>query len=156
MVLQSILLSVTCKNYLLREFSENPEKSRRLLKEYDMKKFLMLIAFVLTTSVTYGQDIADVSQSGDYLIVRDAENKMLSQKYFGQNETLCGFSSHLIVVRNSMTIIVYDQNFKLISEKYVSDNDKVKSVTGNNIIIKSGSLIITYDKNFKIVSERYE
>jgi len=121
-----------------------------------MKKILLLIAFIMTFSVTYGQDIADVSKSGDFLIVRDAENKLISQKYFGYNETLCGFSSHLIVVRNGNTVLVFDQEFKLISEKNINDNDKVRSVTGNNIIIKSGSSIITYDKNFKIVSERYE
>lgn len=121
-----------------------------------MKKFPLLFAFLFTVNVTYGQDIADVSLSGDLLTVRNAENKQISQKYIGSNETLCGFSSHIIVVKINDLVIVYDQDFKQISQKYINVNDKVKNVTGNNIVIKSGSLIVTYDKNFNQVSQRYE
>ena len=121
-----------------------------------MKKFLMLITFVLTTSVTYGQDIADVTRSGNTLTALDDKNSQISSKYFGTDDELSGFSSYIIVIRSGNTVTVYNQKFDQISSKYFGSEDKVKSVTGNNINIKSGNTVTTYDKNFNQISSRYE
>jgi hypothetical protein len=121
-----------------------------------MKKFILLSAFALTTCLTFGQDISDVSQSGNYLIVRGEKNNQISSKYMGSNDELCGFSSTIIVVKSGNYAIVYDQKFSQISSKYMGSNDKVKNVSGNNIILKSGNYVITYDKKWSQISSRYE
>ena len=42
-----------------------------------MKKFLLLFAFALTTTLSFSQDISDVSQSGNTLTVRDEKNNYI-------------------------------------------------------------------------------
>lgn len=124
-----------------------------------MKKLLLISAFVLTTSLTYGQDIADVSRtSSNELIVRNVNNNRISSKYISSSDDLAGFSSTIIVVRTSSNeVIVYDQTWNRISSKYISSNDIVKNVNGNNIMIRTSSKeIITYDKKWNRISSRYE
>lgn len=120
-----------------------------------MKKLFLLFAFLLTVSVTYGQDIADVSETAQYFLVRDAKNNQLSYKQ-KNNEELCGFSSTIIVLKSAMYFVVYDQEFKQISYKQRNSEDKVKGVAGNTIVIKSGQYTITYDKDFKQISSRQD
>lgn len=121
-----------------------------------MKKFLLVSALALTTILSYGQDISDVSQSGSTLIVRDEKNNWISSKSISSSDELCGFSSMIIVIKSGSTVIVYDQKFNWISSKSISSDDRVKNVSGNNIIIKSGSTVITYDKKFNWISSRSE
>lgn len=124
-----------------------------------MKKFLLLIILVFTVSVTYGQDITDVSRtSSNELIVRDINNNRISSKYISSSDELAGFSSSIIVIRTSSDeVIVYDEKWNRISSKYISSSDIVKNVNGNNIIIKTSSKeIVTYDKKWSRISSRYE
>lgn len=121
-----------------------------------MKKFLLLFAFALTTTLSFGQDISDVSQSGTKLTVRDEKNNQISSKYIGSNDELCGFSSTILVIKSGSKVTVYDQKFNQISSKYIGNSDKVKNISGNNIIIKSGSKVTTYDKKWNQISSRYE
>ena len=124
-----------------------------------MKKFLLLFAFALTTTLSFSQDISDVSQSSNgRLTVRDDKNNEISAKYIGDSDELCGFSSNIIVVKSSNgRVTIYDQKFNEISAKYIGDSDRVKNVNGNNIIIKSSNgRITTYDKKFNEISARYE
>ncbi len=124
-----------------------------------MKKILLVSAFVLTSILSYAQDISDVSQSSSGLLtVRDAKNNQISSKYISSGDELSGFSSNIIVVKSSSNLVtVYDQKFNQITSKYISDGDRVKNVNGNNIIIKSKSgLVTTYDKKFNQISSRYE
>ena len=120
-----------------------------------MKKILFLIVFVLSVSVTYGQDIADVSQTEQSYIVRDANSNHISSRPRSSDE-LCGFSSTLIVVQSQQYFYVYDQKFNLISSRQKNSDEKFKNVSGNYIIIKSGQYTITYDKDFKHVSSRQD
>ena len=121
-----------------------------------MKKLLLLFAFALTTTLSFSQDISDVSQSGTLLTVRDEKNNQISSKYIGSNDELCGFSSTILVIKSGTLVIVYDQKFNQISSKFIGSSDKVKNISGSNIIIKSGSLVITYDKKWNQISSRYE
>jgi hypothetical protein len=121
-----------------------------------MKKFILLSAFALTTCLTFGQDISDVSQSGTLLTVRNEKNSQISSKYIGNSDELSGFSSMIIVIKSGSLVTVYDQKFNQISSKYIGNSDKIKNVNGNNIIIKSGSLVTTYDKKWNQISSRYE
>ena len=124
-----------------------------------MKKFLMLFAFFLTISVTYGQDIADVQQRSDRtLIAFDSENREISRMNITEYEDLSGFSSTIIVVtRKDNTVIVYNQEFREISRMNITDNERVKNVSGNNFIIKrKDGTVITYDKDCREISRRNE
>lgn len=102
-----------------------------------MKKFLMLIAFVLTTSVTYGQDIADVQQRSDgTLIVFNSENREISRMNITDRDDLSGFSSTIIVVtREDNTVIVYNQESREISRMNISDNERVKNVRDRKSVV---------------------
>ncbi len=124
-----------------------------------MRKFLLLIACILTISVTYGQDISDVSQSSSGLLtVLDSKNNELSRKYISDGDELSGFSSNIIVIKyKSGLVTVLDQKCNEISRMYISDGDKVKNVSGNNFVTryKSG-LVVTYDKKCNEISRRYE
>jgi hypothetical protein len=121
-----------------------------------MKNILLLIAFAITTNLSFGQNISDVSQSGINLTVRDEKGNWISQKAIGSNDELCGFSSTIIVIRSGINLTVYDQKFNWISQKAIGSGDRVKNVSGNNIIIKSGINVITYDKKFNWISQRTE
>jgi hypothetical protein len=121
-----------------------------------MKKFLLLFAFALTTTLSFSQDISDVSQSGNTLTVRDEKNNYITSKGISSSDKLCGFSSMIIVIKSGSTVTVYDQKFNYISSKGISSSDIVKNVSGNNILIKSGNTVTTYDKKFNYISSRFE
>jgi hypothetical protein len=119
-----------------------------------MKTIMFVLVCLLTTTLSFSQEISDVSQSGNALTVLDENNRTISSKYIGSNDQLCGFSSTIIVVQSGTAVYVYDQNFKTISSKYI--DGKVKNVVGNKIIVKTGNAVYTYDKNWKVITSRYE
>ena len=124
-----------------------------------MKSIITILAFTLTSIISFGQDIMDVSlSSSNLLTVLDVKNNRISLKYIGVNDKLSGFSANIIVVTSASNLVtVYDQNFNSISSKYISEGDYVKNVNGNYIIIKNSSgLVTTYDKEFNSVTSRYE
>jgi hypothetical protein len=120
-----------------------------------MKNILMVI-FLFVSFLSRGQNIADVSQRGTELIVRDAENKKISSKQIGSRYSLIGFSSNIIVLRCDNEIIVYDEKFIKISSKNIKPSWIVKNVVGNNIILKIDNELITYNKNWEKISSRHE
>ena len=124
--------------------------------EVGMKKILLLVTFILTTCLSYSQEISDVSISGTVLTVRDENNNVISNYILSYGDELCGFSSTIIVIKNQTVVRVYDQKFNSISNHILSYGDKVKNVSGNNIIVKNGNVITTYDKKFNVVSTRIE
>jgi hypothetical protein len=121
-----------------------------------MKKLILTFVFALTTIFTFGQDISDVSQSGNTLTVRDEKNNYISSKSVSRSDELSGFSSTIIVIRSGSTLTVYDKKFNYISSKTIGSNDRVKNVSSNNIIIKSGNTVTTYDKKINYISSRTE
>jgi hypothetical protein len=132
------------------------EKATKI--QIKMKKFLFVSALVLTTNLSFGQDIADISISSGKLTVWNSNYSEISHKYTFEGDKLSGFSPEIIVVTSKDNRVkVYDQEFREISNKYLYDGDFVKNVCGNNIIIKSKNGRVTiYDIKFNEKSHRYE
>ena len=121
-----------------------------------MKKILFLIVFVLSVSVTYGQDIADVViERNGTVTVKDASNNILFTGGWTSSWELCGFSNTIIVIKESNGVVyVRDRKFEVISNKAINSDEKVKNVVGNNIIIKhNNGRVTTYNKNFNQISD---
>ena len=124
-----------------------------------MKKSFLFLSVLFTMFFASAQDISDVSlSSGNLLTVRDANNNRISEKYLANSESVCGFSSSIIVlVTPGRLVTIYDKNFNRISERYIGENERVKNVSGNNVIVKNANGLVTvYDKNWNRISERYE
>lgn len=124
-----------------------------------MKKFLLFSALALTTILSFGQDIADISKSSDgRLTVWNSNYSEISRKYIFDGDELSGFSPEIIVVTSKDNrVTIYDQKFNEISHKYLYDGDSVKNVCGKNIVIKNKNGLMTiYDIKFSEISHRYE
>jgi hypothetical protein len=124
-----------------------------------MKKFLLVFSLAITTILSFGQDIADISNSSDgRLTVWNSNYNEISHKYIFDGDKLSGFSPEIIVVTSKDNrLTIYDQKFNEISRKYLYDGDSVKNVCGNNIVIKSKNGLVTiYDKKFSEKSHRYQ
>ncbi|MBX7181980.1 MAG: hypothetical protein K1X82_07700 [Bacteroidia bacterium] len=124
-----------------------------------MKKFFLVSVFNLATILTYGQNIADISEYSDgRLIVWNSQYSEISHKYTFDGDVLSGFSPEIIVVTSKDNLVtVYDQRFNELSRKYLYDGDRVKNVCGSNIVVKSKNGLVTiYDIKFSEKSHRYE
>jgi hypothetical protein len=124
-----------------------------------MKKFLLVSAIALTTILSYGQDIADISKSSyGRLTVWNSKYSEIAHKYIFEGDELSGFSPEIIVVTSKDNrVTIYDQKFSEIARKYLYDGDRVKNVCGNNIVIKSKNGLVTiYDIKFNERSHRYQ
>ena len=145
MVLQPILLSVTCKNYLLREFSENPEKSRRLLKEKYMRNLLIIVSIFVISYANLSSQIVDVTENGSTLIVKTESGSSGLLNIVNSSCKLSGFNTKYIVVSCSESQInIYKEDGSSvtnISNAIYPDNSVepkyVSNVTENYIIVKS-------------------
>ncbi len=121
-----------------------------------MKKLFLFFSFGLTTSLSFSQNISDVSQSGARITVYDAKNNQISSKLIGSDVELCGFSSTIIVIKSDIRVTVYDEKFNQISSKLIGSDAIIKNVSGNNIIIKAGGRVTTYDKMWNQISSRLD
>ena len=121
--------------------------------------FLLVSTLALTTILSYGQDIADISKSSDgKLTVWNSNYSEIAHKYLFEGDELSGFSPELIVLTSKDSrVTIYDQKFNEISRKYLYDGDRVKNVCGDNIVIKNKNGLMTiYDMNFREKSHRYQ
>ena len=100
------------------------------------------------------EDITEVRLESNWYKVYNSDGKHLADKHKGNNISLAGYSSKLIVMEENQWFRLYNFQFKQIAVKHVSAGDRVLSVSMNTITIQEGTWVRTYDTTFKQINVR--
>ena len=118
-----------------------------------MKKFVIVIALLLSGISTYAQSISHIETAGSWYYIYDQDGKKANTLSCSIGE-LQGFCSSFFIVKSGSWYYIYNAKGKKTQTLSVSSVGKILSVSGETFTSQSGSWIYTWSKDGKRIGTR--
>ena len=110
-----------------------------------MKYLLLILSFTTLSIINVNAQIAEVKVDGSYAKIYNDKGQYTGSSVYVGNNTLEGYSSEFIVVKEGSYAKIYDAKGHYTGSSVYVGSNTIKHVSQSAILIREGSYVKYYD-----------